>query len=230
MGIFRNILLISSLLVSNMLYAEDATITSMGKHTDILGSSIDFLLFKGGDYGDGLAGISMRDKNGFDKVMVMTQDENTLIEIIGYMKKLTLGLNPAVDIDGGAVQAGRQQCINNPASCGIELADSNGSTQAGIEQCKNDPTSCGIELADSNGSTQAGVEQCKNDPVSCGIELADSAGNSDCMASYSSAGELHAPCVSVSDPLGSTTIYDLTMIQQAGSFTFDLDMSSIKPH
>jgi len=229
MGIFRNILLISSLLVSNMSFAED-TITSMGKYTDILGSSIEFFLFEGEKYGDGITGINVRSKSGLDRVMVMTNDDKDLMNIIGYMKKLTLALNPAADIDGAAVQAGRQQCINNPASCGIELADSNGSTQAGIEQCKNDPASCGIELADSNGSTQAGIEQCKNDPVSCGIELSDSAGNSDCMASYSSAGELHAPCVSVSDPLGSTTIYDLTMIQQAGSFTFDLDMSNIKLH
>ncbi|HID99192.1 MAG TPA: hypothetical protein EYP59_02740 [Thiotrichaceae bacterium] len=50
----------------------------------------------------------------------------------------------------------------------------------------------------------------------------------DCMASYLS-GQLHVPCVAVSDPFGTTTVYDIKLQQQSGGFTFDLDMNSVKP-
>lgn len=49
------------------------------------------------------------------------------------------------------------------------------------------------------------------------------------MANYSLAGQLHVPCVSVPDAFGGITVYDIIMNQQAGSFTFDLDMGSVKP-
>ena len=51
----------------------------------------------------------------------------------------------------------------------------------------------------------------------------------DCMANYSPAGQLHVPCVSVPDAFGGTTVYDIKLNQQSGSFTFDLDMGSVKP-
>jgi len=50
----------------------------------------------------------------------------------------------------------------------------------------------------------------------------------DCTADYTN-GQLHVPCVAVSDPFGGKTIYDIKMNQQAGSFTFDLDMGSVQP-
>lgn len=52
----------------------------------------------------------------------------------------------------------------------------------------------------------------------------------DCTASYLPEGKLHIPCVSVPDALGNTTIYDIQMQQQIDSFTFNLDMDSIKLH
>jgi hypothetical protein len=78
-----------------------------------------------------------------------------------------------------------------------------------------------------------GIAICKNDPPSCGITVSD--GNvapdssDDCMADYSPTGQLHVPCVSVSDAFGGITVYDVIMNQQTGVFTFDLDMNSIKP-
>jgi hypothetical protein len=50
----------------------------------------------------------------------------------------------------------------------------------------------------------------------------------DCDATYQS-GNLHIPCVSVPDAFGGITVYDIELNQQAGSFTFDLDMGSVKP-
>jgi hypothetical protein len=47
----------------------------------------------------------------------------------------------------------------------------------------------------------------------------------DCMAAYSVYGKLHIPCVS-----GGTTVYEVDLQkQQLGSFTFDLDLNSVKP-
>ena len=73
----------------------------------------------------------------------------------------------------------------------------------------------------------AGKQACKADPASCGIS---SGGTpiSNCMANYFTDGQLHVPCVAVSDPFGGKTIYDIMLNQQAGSFTFDLDMGSVK--
>ncbi len=58
-----------------------------------------------------------------------------------------------------------------------------------------------------------------------GITISDS---NDCMVNYS-LGQLYVPCVSVPDAFGAITVYDIKLNQQAGSFTFDLDMGSVKP-
>jgi hypothetical protein len=49
------------------------------------------------------------------------------------------------------------------------------------------------------------------------------------MATYSVDGKVHIPCISVPDAFGGTTVYDVTMQQQSGSFTFELDLNSVKP-
>jgi hypothetical protein len=51
----------------------------------------------------------------------------------------------------------------------------------------------------------------------------------DCMATYSLDGKVHIPCISVPDAFGGTTVYDVKMQQLPGSFTFDLDLTSVKP-
>jgi hypothetical protein len=77
----------------------------------------------------------------------------------------------------------------------------------------------------------AGKQTCINNPASCGITVSYSSTpvSDDCMADYSLAGQLHVPCVSVPDVFGGTTVYDIELNQQRDSFTFDLDMGSIKP-
>ncbi len=51
-----------------------------------------------------------------------------------------------------------------------------------------------------------------------------------CMATYSSNGKLHIPCVTAPNKSGGTSVYDITMQkQQSRGFVFNVDMSSIKP-
>jgi len=52
----------------------------------------------------------------------------------------------------------------------------------------------------------------------------------DCMATYTVEGKIHIPCLSVPNAFGGASVYDIQMQQQAGKMTFDIDMSSIKPH
>jgi hypothetical protein len=72
----------------------------------------------------------------------------------------------------------KAECLDDPASCGIETDNSDGSTKKGIAQCKNDPQSCGIPVSqDGTCSTtlqqgiQQGIQQCKDDPQSYGIPV-----------------------------------------------------------
>jgi endonuclease I len=88
-----------------------------------------------------------------------------------------------------------------------------------------------ISSTSSNDTTyddgfDAGKQVCISNPSSCGITISD---NNDCMANYSLAGQLYVPCVSVPDAFGGITVYDIKLNQQAGSFTFNLDMGSVKP-
>ena len=78
----------------------------------------------------------------------------------------------------------------------------------------------GIKDSDRLFEVKTGCQQdssCSNDPPP-----------EDCMADYKN-GQLHVPCVSVPDAFGGITVYDIKLNQQAGSFTFDLDMGSVKP-
>ncbi|MDM8567685.1 hypothetical protein QUF74_18820 [Candidatus Halobeggiatoa sp. HSG11] len=74
----------------------------------------------------------------------------------------------------------------------------------------------------------AGKQACISNPTSCDITIDGTSVSGDCTADYLN-GQLHIPCVSVSDPFGGKTIYDIKMQQQTGGFTFDLDMGSVKP-
>ena len=63
----------------------------------------------------------------------------------------------------------KAECLDNPASCGINMDNSDGSTEEGIAKCKNDPQSCGIPVEqDGTCSTtlqqgiQQGIQQCKD--------------------------------------------------------------------
>ncbi|MDM8564258.1 hypothetical protein QUF74_01240 [Candidatus Halobeggiatoa sp. HSG11] len=76
----------------------------------------------------------------------------------------------------------------------------------------------------SNNTPSTGESQtCNTIPAETTTTISD-----DCTANYLN-GQLHVPCVAVSDPFGGKTIYDIKMQQQSSGFTFDLDMNSVKP-
>ena len=120
-----------------------------------------------------------------------------------------------------------------------------GAASGNVTPTTNNPQTCNtIESSPANvpnnillaeeleKGKQAGIKQCVDNPSSCGIDItptnATNVTVNDCTADYTN-GQLHVPCVSVSDPFGGKTIYDIKMNQQTGSFTFDLDMGSVKP-
>jgi len=72
------------------------------------------------------------------------------------------------------------------------------------------------------------IEELHNDQTGCDEPVTDCPTDpshpDDCMAAYSVYGKLHIPCVSV-----GTTVYEVDLQKQLGSFTFDLDLNSVKP-
>lgn len=83
------------------------------------------------------------------------------------------------------LQAGKQLCIDNPATCGIQMPDTAALTETVKQQCANDPASCGIvtPTLDTETLTQTVKQQCASDPVSCGIQTTCEANTSGIMGS-----------------------------------------------
>ncbi|EDN68924.1 secreted protein [Beggiatoa sp. PS] len=89
-----------------------------------------------------------------------------------------------------------------------------------------DDSSAGFE-----SGKQAGIQQCVSDPASCGIIT----GEGDCAvttdgahASYNPVnGEVYIPFIDVPGPFGDPQVYEVYLIQQPSTFTFDLDPNRI---
>ena len=74
---------------------------------------------------------------------------------------------------------------------------------------------------------QAGIQQCVSDPASCGIITTGEGGcpvtTGGAHASYNPAnGEVHIPFIDVPGPFGDSQVYEVYLIQQPSTFTFDL--------
>lgn len=94
------------------------------------------------------------------------------------------------------------------------------SSDAQSPECENDD-----ENDDFETGKQAGIQQCVDDPASCGISVSSNGAH----ATYnSSAGEVHIPFLDVLGPFGGTQTYDIFLIQQPLTFTFDLDEDRIE--
>ncbi len=138
------------------------------------------------------------------------------------------------DFESGK-QTGIQQCQTDPASCGITVTttgDFEAGKQAGIQQCQTDPVSCSITVTtnvDPDLCKQAGIQQCLNDPASCGISVT-SGGTGGAHATFNPCtGELHIPLVDVPAGFGGVQTYEIYLMQQPLTFTFDLDVNRIIP-
>ncbi|MDM8564635.1 hypothetical protein QUF74_03185 [Candidatus Halobeggiatoa sp. HSG11] len=168
-----------------------------------------------------------------------------------FLNKITLS-NPNVnytqlDIDFRTQTGEQLYKLTTKSSKGTEpLSEFDRGKQEGIQQCVDDPESCGITVSSDDTSTdkfdegkkegkQEGIQKCVDDPESCGITvnqdttLENSSTDGCSMANYYTDGILQIPCVGVPDAFGGITVYSVKMHQQPDSFTFDLDMESVKP-
>lgn len=74
---------------------------------------------------------------------------------------------------------------------------------------------------------QAGRQQCIDNPTSCGLSSTECSQE----AFYEAlTGKLYLPCVKVREVSGNTSVYEVTLEQQSPSFTFVLDLKSVKVH
>jgi hypothetical protein len=72
---------------------------------------------------------------------------------------------------------------------------------------------------------QAGRQQCIDNPATCGITVSECSPE----ASYEAmTGKLHLPCVKVHEVSGRVMVYEATLDQRLPSFTFELDLKSVK--
>jgi hypothetical protein len=170
-------------------------------------------------------------------VIAGIKEADRLFEVT--LKGGTGGTTPVTggDFDSGK-QAGIQQCVNDPASCGITVTaggDFDSGKQAGIQECKDNPSSYGLQRAggvcqtacvgtvDFEAGKKNGIEQCVGNPTSCGITAAGGA-----HANYNPAnGEVHIPFIDVPGPFGDQQVYEVFLIQQPSTFSFDLDLNRL---
>ncbi len=81
---------------------------------------------------------------------------------------------------------------------------------------------------DFESGKQAGIQQCVADPSSCGITVTGGTGGA--HATYNPAsGEVYIPLIDVPGPFGGIQTYEVYLIQQPLTFTFDLDTNRISP-
>ncbi len=82
-----------------------------------------------------------------------------------------------------------------------------------------------LPLLTYEDGVQAGRQQCIDNPAACGITV------SECSQepSYEAiTGTLYLPCVKVREVSGGVMVYEATLNQHSPSFTFELDLNSIK--
>ncbi len=107
---------------------------------------------------------------------------------------------------------------------GIRSVD--GITGVGVKGTGTTPPSNGGNFEEGK---QAGIQQCVANPASCGIAVTPgSCGDSGAHAAFNpGTGELHIPLVDVPGAFGLMQTFDVYLIQQPATFTFDLDLGRI---
>jgi hypothetical protein len=86
---------------------------------------------------------------------------------------------------------------------------------------------------DFDSGKQAGIQQCVSDPASCGITVTATCNDTTpttggAHANYNPAnGEVHIPFIDVPGPFGDQQVYEVFLIQQPSTFSFDLDLNRL---
>lgn len=150
----------------------------------------------------------------------------------------TRGIQSGGNQTGGDFETGKQtgiqQCQKDPASCSITVTptgDFESGKQAGIQQCLKDPASCSITVTpnvDPNLCKQTAIEQCQKDPASCGITTTNGTTGGTHATFNPCTRELYIPLVDVPGEFGVMKAYEVYLVQQPSTFTFNLDMNRLK--
>jgi hypothetical protein len=108
---------------------------------------------------------------------------------------------------------------------GIRNVD--GITGVGVKGTGTTPPSNGSNFEEGK---QAGIQQCVSNPASCGISVSGGTCTGGAHATYNpESGEVHIPLIDVPGPFGGIQTYEVYLIQQPLTFSFDLDMNRIAP-
>jgi hypothetical protein len=137
--------------------------------------------------------------------------------------------------------------INNVFSQKVTLKPDLTYTQLLVQGMDDDEQVYALNINGSGGSTQppvsdggnfeegkqTGIQQCVSDPASCGISVTATCDGttpttSGAHASYNPAnGEVHIPFIDVPGPFGDQQVYEVYLIQQPSTFSFDLDLNRL---
>lgn len=108
---------------------------------------------------------------------------------------------------------------------GVRSVD--GITGVGVKGTGTTPPSNGGNFEEGK---QAGIQQCVSDPASCGISVSGGTCTGGAHATYTpTTGEVYIPLIDVPGPFGGIQTYEVYLVQQPLTFTFDLDMNRINP-
>ena len=98
----------------------------------------------------------------------------------------------------------------------LKISGSSGSTQPSNNS------------SDFESGLQAGIQQCLSNPASCGIALNCDGSSDGVYANYNPAnGEVYIPFIKVPGSFGDPQVYEIYLIQQPSTFTFDLDWNRL---
>ncbi len=81
---------------------------------------------------------------------------------------------------------------------------------------------------DFDSGKQAGIQQCVSNPSSCGISVSGGTCTGGVHATYNTeSGEVHIPLIDVPGPFGEIQTYEVYLLQQPSTFTFNLDLGRL---
>jgi len=200
---------------------EKTGIKWISRGVDTIGSgTIKFPMNLSGDFE-----LFIQISSAGGEVMLLTSDEYRIkldwYSVYGKLYYLAAGKNKVSLNQGGGAKSGvnkiRFSVVNNVAKVYM-----------------NDVFDGKITLKPDLGYTQLIIQAITARTqiyalTSSGSPTQANSTSGDCMATYSSNGKLHIPCVTAPNKSGGTSVYDITMQKQSGGFVFNVDMSSVKP-
>jgi hypothetical protein len=169
------------------------------------------------------------DNSVANKILLLSDKEEQQVEMsIHYNHKVKLGSNADVRLDETAWKFEKINSIKIKINGKLAKLYFNGE----FVQSSSVDDNVTYTALQINGLTKKNrIFEIKGKGSSSSTPTNDSTttASGDCMATYSSNGQLHIPCVTAPNKSGGTSVYDITMQKQSSGFVFNVDMNSIKP-